>query len=310
MENNKKMENIIIGIDLGGTNLRIGAVNNKNDLIEPFILKSKCIATSPSPIKTLCELIENYLLEKKISLIDAISIGVPSSVENDNATVICTTNIRNQSGNAVFSHVNIAKDIEQYFHVPVFVNNDVNNLMLYDTITHHLEKKKVLVGIYIGTGIGASVLINGEFLKGKNGAALDLGHIPYYGKKDPCSCGKNGCCECYASGWRLQQIKKEHYPNSPISELFTLHKTEKPLIDFVSACANIYAIMATIFNPDALIIGGGIPEMKDFPKEEFEKEIYNSTGKDVLSYGFDCIYSTPFVGKGIIGAAEFARKML
>ena len=68
--------------------------------------------------------------------------------------------------------------------------------------------------------------------------------------------------------------------------------------------------MATIFNPDALIIGGGIPEMKDFPKEQFEKEINASVGKDVLSYGFDVIYSTPFVGKGIIGAAIFARKML
>ena len=255
-------------------------------------------------------MIEEYLYDTNITHIDAISIGVPSSVENDNATVICTTNIRNQSGEAVFSHVNIAENIKKHFHVPVFVNNDVNNLMLYDTLTHHLEDKKVLVGIYIGTGVGASVIINGDFLKGKNGAALDLGHIPYYGKEELCSCGKKGCCECYASGWRLQQIRKEYYPDSPISELFTLHKTEEPLLDFVSACANIYAIMATIFNPDALIIGGGIPEMKDFPKEQFEKEINASVGKDVLSYGFDVIYSTPFVGKGIIGAAIFARKML
>lgn len=304
------MENMIIGIDLGGTNLRIGAVNNKHNLIKPLVLKSECIASSPSPISTLCKLIEEYLCDTNITHIDAISIGVPSSVENDNATVICTTNIRNQSGEAVFSHVNIAENIKKHFHVPVFVNNDVNNLMLYDTLTHHLEDKKVLVGIYIGTGVGASVIINGDFLKGKNGAALDLGHIPYYGKEELCSCGKKGCCECYASGWRLQQIRKEYYPDSPISELFTLHKTEEPLLDFVSACANIYAIMATIFNPDALIIGGGIPEMKDFPKDQFEKEINASVGKDVLSYGFDVIYSTPFVGKGIIGAAIFARKML
>lgn len=184
------MENIIIGIDLGGTNLRIGAVNKKNNLIKPLVLKSECIASSPSPISTLCKLIEEYLYDTNITQIDAISIGVPSSVENDNATVICTTNIRNQSGEAVFSHINIAENIKNYFHVPVFVNNDVNNLMLYDTITHHLEDKKVLVGIYIGTGVGASVIINGEFLKGKNGAALDLGHIPYYGKKNPCNCGK------------------------------------------------------------------------------------------------------------------------
>ena len=106
------MENIIIGIDLGGTNLRIGAVNTKNILVQPLILKSECIANSSSPIYTLCKIIDEYLHNTNTTHIDAISIGVPSSVENDNATVICTTNIRNQSGEAIFSHVNIAKNIK------------------------------------------------------------------------------------------------------------------------------------------------------------------------------------------------------
>lgn len=304
------MKDLIIGIDLGGTNLRIGAVDNENHLLNPLVLKTELIADSPAPIKTLCKIIENYMQETNVSGIKAISLGVPSSVENDNATVICTTNIQNKAGEVVFSHINIAEDLKNYFQVPVFINNDVNNLMLYDTMINNLEAKSILIGIYIGTGVGASVIINGELLKGKNGAALDLGHIPYYGQDAVCSCGKKGCCECYASGWHLQEIQKKYYPDSQIGELFTLYKNEQPLKDFISACANIYAIMATIFNPDAIIIGGGIPEMKDFPKEEFEKEINAATGKDVMSYGFDYIYSKPFVGKGIIGAAIFARKML
>ena len=92
--------------------------------------------------------------------------------------------------------------------------------------------------------------------------------------------------------------------------MFTRHKDERPLKEFIQACANIYAVMATIFNPDTMIVGGGVPEMKDFPKEEFEREVNKNTGTDVMYYGFDYLYSREFVGKGVIGAAVFARRKL
>jgi allose kinase len=59
-----------------------------------------------------------------------------------------------------------------------------------------------------------------------------------------------------------------------------------------------------------MIVGGGVPEMKDFPKEEFEREVNKNTGTDVMYYGFDYLYSREFVGKGVIGAAVFARRKL
>lgn len=304
------MEKVIIGIDLGGTRLRIGAVTSDNQMIDPFVTESAVVAKAKDPIQKLCELIAEYKENCQIEHMEAISIGVPSSVENDKETVICTTNIRNEAGEVVFSHTNLAKQIREYFQVPVFVNNDVNNILLYDIAANHLEEKKIVVGIYIGTGVGSSVVIDGKPLEGKNGAQLDLGHIPYYGGNTSCSCGKQGCCECYASGWRLQEIRKEYYPDTKICDLFTFHREEKPLKEFIHACAHVYAVMATIFNPDTMIVGGGVPEMVDFPREDFEREVNESTGKDVMSYGFDYLYSKEYVGKGVIGAAVFARMRL
>lgn len=304
------MESVIIGIDLGGTWLRIGAVTSDNQMIAPSVIESEIVANAENPVIKLCEIIENYKIQNQITDIEAISIGVPSSVENDKETVICTTNIRNQAGEVVFSHTNLAKDIREQLNVPVFVNNDVNNILLYDVAVNHLENQKVVVGIYIGTGVGASVLLDGKLLEGKNGAELDLGHIPYYQGDVPCSCGKRGCCECYASGWRLQQIREEYYPDTEIQDMFTLHREEKPLKEFVQACAHVYAVMATIFNPDTMIVGGGVPEMKDFPREDFEKAVNENTGRDVMSYGFNYLYSQDTVGKGVIGAAVFARMRL
>lgn len=304
------MDKIIIGIDLGGTNLRIGAVTSKNEILFPSVMKSSVIANADVPIIKLCEIISEYKIKNNIQEIEAISIGVPSSVENDKETVICTTNIRNQAGKAVFENYNMACKIREYFQVPVFINNDINNIMTYDISENHLEKKKSVVGIYIGTGVGASVAIDGKFLEGKNGAELDLGHIPYLGGKKQCGCGKKGCCECYASGWALQEIRQKFYPETDIKDMFVLHRNEKPLKEFVEACANIYAIMATIFNPDVIIVGGGVMEMDGFPQDEFEAKVNGNTGKDVMMYGFDYVYSKAFMGKGVIGAALFAKKQL
>ena len=304
------MESVIIGIDLGGTNLRIGAVTPDNRMLAPRVMKSSIVADAKNPIGKICEIITGYIEQNQLENVEAISIGVPSSVENDKETVICTTNIRNRAGEVVFSHTNMAKDVREHFQIPVFINNDVNNIMLYDIAANHLEEKKVVVGIYIGTGVGASVVIDGKPLEGKNGAELDLGHMPDFQGEVECSCGKKGCCECYASGWRLQEIRKIYYPDTDIKDMFTQHKDERPLKEFIQACANIYAVMATIFNPDTMIVGGGVPEMKDFPKEEFEREVNKNTGTDVMYYGFDYLYSREFVGKGVIGAAVFARRKL
>lgn len=304
------MEKVIIGIDLGGTNLRIGAVTPDNEMIAPSVIRSSIVAEAENPVGEICRIIAEYRKENGIDEIEAISIGVPSSVENDKETVICTTNIRNKAGEAVFSHTNIARDIREYFQVPVFVNNDVNNILLYDIAANHLENQKVVVGIYIGTGVGAAVVLDGKLLEGRNGAELDLGHIPYYGKTAPCSCGKVGCCECYASGWRLQEIRRSCYPDTQIQDMFTLHGEEEPLKEFIRACANVYAIMATIFNPDTMVVGGGVTEMQGFPREAFEAEVNRQTGTDVMAYGFDYLYSREYVGKGVIGAAVFARQRL
>ena len=123
----------------------------------------------------------------------------------------------------------MAKDVREHFQIPVFINNDVNNIMLYDIAANHLEEKKVVVGIYIGTGVGASVVIDGKPLEGKNGAELDIGICLTSRGEVECSCGKKGCCECYASGWRLQEIRKIYYPDTDIKDMFTQHKDERRL---------------------------------------------------------------------------------
>lgn len=76
--------------------------------------------------------------------------------------------------------------------------------------------------------------------------------------------------------------------------------------EFIRACAHVYAVVATMFNPDTIVVGGGVPEMDDFPRASFEHEVNEHTGRDVMAYGFDYVYSRKDAGKGVIGAALFA----
>ena len=304
------MDGIIIGIDLGGTNLRIGAVQEDRRVRASRIIDSLVIARAEDPLEKLENVIRDFIRGNGIGKIDAVSIGVPSSVANDKETVICTTNLRNDRGEAVFQNVNMASWLRRRLQVPVFVNNDTKNILLYDVYANGLLQEDVVVGIYIGTVVGASVLIRGESLDGANGAALDMGHIPYYGGKERCSCGKWGCCECYASGWKLQKIRSEFYPDDEIGDLFLKHGEEKPLRELVRSCAHVFAVMATVFNPNTVIAGGGVIEMKGFPREEFERQVNRNTGLDVMSYGFRYVYSEPLAEKGVIGAAVFASQRL
>ena len=309
---NKELKNKgrqIIGIDLGGTNLRIGCINGSELEVDDMI-SSEVLGKADNPIQALKDVIEGFLYKNAISSLDAISIGVPSSVANDKRTVICTTNILNRDGKAVFINTDVAGPLEKYFGKPVFINRDTNNNLLYDIYKYGLQDNYCNLGIYIGTGVGASVFIDGVSFDGANGAALDLGHMPFFGGTEPCHCSKTGCCECYASGWKLQRIQESLYPNDKIKELFLKHGKDKPLMDIVHSCAYTFAVMATIFNPDAIVAGGGVLEMQAFPREEFEKQIKKDTGLDVMSYGFDLIYSQPFRGKGILGAAFFANKQM
>lgn len=300
----------IIGLDIGGTNLRIGAVNAQEEVVASKICESEIVSKADDPIKTLGGIIQDFIADNHIENVRAVSIGVPSSVANDSETVICTTNMKDKSGKPVFQNTNIASSLMEEINYPVFVNNDTSNILIYDVFRNHLQDKRMVIGIYIGTGVGASVLIDGKLMKGADGVALDLGHIPYYKGEDPCSCGKSGCCECYASGWKLQQIRSQYYPDEDIKTLYVNHAGDEPLQEFLYSCSHVFSVMATIFNPDTVIAGGGVLEMESFPREQFEQLVKKNTGLDVMGYGFDLLFSKSNAEKGIVGAAIFAERMM
>ena len=89
--------------------------------------------------------------------------------------------------------MDVAHPLRKALGLPVYIEKDVNLLLLYDIHHLHLDPSKSILGFYVGTGFGNALYLNGDFYTGKNGATGELGHIPLYGLDKRCNCGNLGC---------------------------------------------------------------------------------------------------------------------
>ncbi len=154
------------------------------------------------------------------------------------------------------------------------------------------------------------MLIDGKTLKGRHGAAGELGHIPVIGSTIPCGCGNTGCMEAVAGGKALARIQKERFPETPIGDLFTCHKNEPEIKAVVDAMAVAAATEVNILDPDQLLIGGGVFNMKDFPKDYYAERVEARVRKPQPGKELAMLFTEDEADKSVVGGAIFARRML
>lgn len=292
----------VLGVDIGGTHLRLGMVTSDKKLSNFVIEDTSKLYSEYPPIENLMEIIENYLGNSRD--LKAISIGFPSVVSKDKKIVFSSPNLLG------FNNVNVVAPFESRFQVPIYIDNDVNFLLYHEIESQQLTKSGIVVGFYIGTGFGNSIFINDRFLRGKHGAAAELGHIPVLDRSETCSCGNSGCIELYSSGKRLQEIRTEHFPEEKIQDLFVKHKSSPVIQDYIRAMSIPIATEINILDPDHVIIGGGVVMMEGFPKQELEKYIYLNTRKPYPANGLQISYAQANQTIGVLGAAYYAWREL
>lgn len=184
---------VVLGFDIGGTNLRLGLVTPDNRLIEPHKTESSPLFAGADPMHRFGDYLAAYLAGALGGrTLCAISGGFPSTVSANRRTVISTTNI------PALQNLLVADDLAR-FGVPVVVDRDTNNLLRFDLADHQLPRSGIVIGCYIGTGLGNAIAINGRMLVGRHGVAGELGHVPVHGNSRICGCGNRGCVETVQS---------------------------------------------------------------------------------------------------------------
>lgn len=295
----------VLGVDIGGTNIRLGLVDDENQLCEYRKVPQQSVLQGDDTVKSLAEYLTQYLRDcAGDKTVNALTVGIPAAMSRDRSTVWNAPNIKGFSGK------NVQAALQPYFDFSVFLERDVTMLFYHDLHQHNLLHQGIMIGCYIGTGLGNVISVDGKPIVGNDGAAGELGHIPVWDKTDICNCGNEGCMESHVGGKYLVELQEKVFPDVEIHDLF-LKKGDAPEIDrYLEHLSLPIATEINILNPAVIILGGGVLSMPGFPKERLERYIYKHSRKPYPAENLHIVYSDNGGENGIYGGALYAREML
>lgn len=275
------MNMVRLGVDLGGTNIAVGVVDEQYNIIGQASVKTAL----PRPAEDIADSIKEACLlalgEARATLDEVASVGVgtPGAVNEDGVVEF--------SSNLGFNDTPLRDLVEERIGKPTFIENDANCAALGEQIAGCGGGVQNFVAVTLGTGVGGGIILGGKLLTGVNGAAGEIGHMSVEMGGIPCPCGREGCFEQYASATALVRQTKEamEQDREKTSLLWELAEGNlenvNALVTYTAAHAgderaldvlekfNTYlsvgvADLINIFQPDVLCIGGGISKQGDY----------------------------------------------
>lgn len=292
---------MIVGIDIGGTNFRIGALDEDNNVHSFSKIYVQDVLKSKDVLLDIANIIRDNFSDIKI---DAIAIGVPGTLDVERKRIVQVPNVEGMND------LDAVDYLENEFQVPVYLEKDVNMLINYDIYNNKIDTKGIICAIYYGTGIGNAIMIDGKVLIGKNGAAGEIGHIPVDNCNEICGCGNVGCIEAVAGGKYLKKLCDEYFKDCHISNIFVEHKDDEKIIEFIDRMAIALATEINIINPNRIIIGGGIINMNGFPIDLYNEQLKKHVRKPYPLNDLDIIYTKDDEKAGVIGSCLYASSIL
>lgn len=306
-----------IGIDLGGTNIKAGVVNEKYEIIGKATTKTACPRPASEIADDMAAVSIKACEDAGISIddIEWIGIGTPGIADNINGTIPYSNNLG-------FKDVPIREYIQKHINKPVYVANDANAAAYGEFVAGSAMGATDTVCITLGTGVGAGVIIDGKIFTGRNLAGTEIGHMVIEADGPQCTCGRKGCFEVFSSATGLVRMTKEAIEENPDSILCeyaknshisarhafdamrTGDKAGKMVVDkYIKYLAIGITNVINIFQPDVLCIGGGVCNEGDpllLPlKELVAKEVYTR----MLDKNTKIVVAKLGNDAGIIGAA-------
>ena len=311
-----------VGIDLGGTNIVAGVVDEEYNIVAKASTKTNC----PRPEKEIADDMAKMALQavKNANLtigdIEWIGIGTPGIANS-------STGVIERANNLGFENTPMVKYISEAIDKPVFIENDANAAAYGEYVAGAAKGAKNAVCITLGTGVGGGIIVDGRIYAGSNFAGAENGHTVIEVDGAQCSCGRKGCFEAYSSATGLIRMSKEamaQFPESIMNKMAEEKgkvtartsfdamragdKAAKNVVDkYIKYLAAGITNTINIFQPDVLCIGGGVCNEGDplllpvkalVEKEDFASNSAKRTEIVIAKLGNDA---------GIIGAAFLGR---
>jgi allose kinase len=295
---------LIVGVDIGGTQVRMGLGTAALALVDERTLPTVAVAADGArTAERLLDAIGDFIGDR-LGDVRALCMGFPSVVSRDRRRLVQTPNVLG------LDDVALADLAEARFPFPALVEKDVNLLLRHDLETLGVAVDQTVLGVYVGTGLGSAIWIDGQFYPGAAGASGELGHIPLHGVRERCGCGNLGCAETVASGRRLVEAARARFPDEPIADFFTLHGGDAFAGEYVADLAEPIAVAMNLLDPAVAILGGGVLHMRDFPRARLVDEVRARLRRPFPRDSAAIQFSSDSRAAGVLGAVRHALEHL
>jgi glucokinase len=308
-----------VGIDLGGTNISVGVVNENYEIISKASTKTNC----PRPAIEIAADMAKMSLEaiKKAELtvddIEWVGIGTPG-IANSASGII------EYSNNLGFENVPMSEYIRKYIDKPIFIENDANAAAYGEFVAGAAKGTNHAVCITLGTGVGGGIIIDKKIYTGFNFAGAEIGHTVLEVDGPPCTCGRKGCFEVFSSATGLIRMTNEAMDNNKDSLMWKLYSEKGSKVSartsfdamrigdkvatevvnkYIKYLASGITNIINTFQPDILCIGGGVCNEGDYLLTPIKELVKNEVYTRNSSKNTEIVIAKLGNDAGIIGAA-------
>jgi glucokinase len=308
------MKQVVLAADLGGTNLRVAAVDSDGRILYRARRETPSAERAEEIVSIISEAAKECL-ENVEDNVKAIAAAVPAIIDFANGITLRLPNI------PALNNFRLAAALEGALKLPCILENDANAAAIGENWLGASKDLKNSILVTLGTGIGGGIIIDGKIYRGAKGTAGEIGHICVEPFGAPCGCGARGCVEQYASATAIVRMAVELQNRFPETELSK--KTDLSALD-IYECGKrgdnlalevfrlqgfylgiVLADLINIFNPEAFIIGGGAASGWDLFINETTKQISERAYREPAKHA-KLIRAELGDDAGILGAARVA----
>ena len=260
-----------VGIDLGGTFIKGGIVDDLGNIIYSTKVPTESEKGQSGVAENIATLVNLLLQGTGLSTddVEGIGMGVPGMIDSKKGVVIMSNNLK-------WYDFHIAEKVKELTGLNVKIANDANVATLAEAKFGAAKNKQNVIMLTLGTGVGGGIIANGELIEGNLSVGAELGHAVVVKDGEPCTCGRRGCLEAYASATALIRETKKAMQKAPESLMwnvgsldkvdgktaFDYKDTDKSAAEVVKNYINTLATgitnYANIFRPEAVLLGGGV----------------------------------------------------
>jgi len=310
--------NYRIGVDVGGTGIKAGILDDSNRIIAKISIPTGAFRPFEAVVKDMAGAAKNAAEKAGIPLekFPCAGFGMPGILNPRTGKLAF-------SGNLGWRNVSIREELEKYIPIPVCIGNDANCAVIGEAVAGAARNMKNVIMLTLGTGVGGGVIIDGKLFCGADGMGTELGHMLFVFEGEQCTCAATGCVAAYASAIaRIRQTKeaKEKHPESKMNahairvgkvsartafdcakqgDLAALEVVDR----YTEYLAAAIGSLITVFRPEAVLIGGGLSNEKEYLLDRLNRRV------SLYTFGSGIIPVPPILkaelgnDAGIIGAA-------